>query len=1078
MESKLKNKQVMKRRIGILAVLGLLAVVGVWWHGRPQPLGGGAQRAGAGVKLASAPVVAAVTAANGSAPAAAKAPVASTNRLAYRLSNTTNTLRQLQAKPHAILLANALIDTDRAVDLRIPPALRSAGDPGAYIVEARGPIGAAFRSALARAGAAIVSYIPNNAYLVDVAGAGAGQLAADPSVQVVLPYEPYYKLQSSLLGLAVNGAPLPPGTALTLGLFGADAAAMDELRHFGIPILQTDQSPFGPMLTVLAPADWTALAQLKGVQYVEVARHRQAANDLARVSLGVSADTQVPADYLNLYGSNVLVAVNDSGVDRQHPDFTTGGAAGGTPGGAPVRVEGLTPLDLVDTNGHGTHVAGIIAGNGAASWGGSYIDVGDFAEGSISDADYRGKAPLAWLFSVNDAHYTDYQLQTNAALAGALISNNSWDYGNGDAEYDLAAASYDFATRDAVPGQPGSQPVLFVFAAGNEGGGADDGTGGASDTILSPGTAKNVLTVGALEQPRNITNIVTTITAGTGTNGPTTNTVAYWQAATDTSDQVAAYSSRGNVGVGTEGNAGRFKPDVVAPGTFVVSTSSQFNQEWNTNAYYNPTNDTETVYTDQVAETNALNYYDVQVPADAVGVRIRIYANEESPSPFPSLVIYCQQSGYPDPTNDASAIDLTTYTNGVDMPPGGGKCTLPSLRGNGFNFAVGVTNNEAVNYDLTVELLTTNNVGDRYAVLEGMNNRLGGYYRYESGTSLAAAGISGLLALIQDYFTNQFKPALIPSPALLKALVINGARTSPAYELAFTNAVNFEGWGEADLENSVPAGGLFDQTDGTTQGSTFFVEQNAARALATGDSHTYFVAVNTNQEAENLYLQATLVWTDPPGDPAAAIKLVNNLDLVVTNLDTGDVNYQAVYVGNDLEPDLGYNLPEATNKPANYDTINNVENVILAPALGGRYSVTVVGRGVNVNAVTAQSNNIVQDFALVIAIGEGEVTNAFSVTDGGVASNATGDQDVTAVLSTNAPLTDQLVGASSPLLGTNQLSLGTATGWGAGGGVDDWADQPVAFLRGDEQRIGGGLHERGVFHVCGEHAVAAADGGV
>lgn len=30
--------------------------------------------------------------------------------------------------------------------------------------------------------------------------------------------------------------------------------------------------------------------------------------------------------------------------------------------------------------------------------------------------------------------------------------------------------------------------------------------------------------------------------------------------------QVAAYSSRGNVGVGVEGEFGRFKPDVVAPG--------------------------------------------------------------------------------------------------------------------------------------------------------------------------------------------------------------------------------------------------------------------------------------------------------------------------------------------------------------------------------------------------------------------------------------------------------------------------------------------------------------------------------
>ena len=41
---------------------------------------------------------------------------------------------------------------------------------------------------------------------------------------------------------------------------------------------------------------------------------------------------------------------------------------------------------------------------------------------------------------------------------------------------------------------------------------------------------------------------------------------------TDSGGQVASFSSRGNVGVGMEGDAGRFKPDVVAPGVFIVST--------------------------------------------------------------------------------------------------------------------------------------------------------------------------------------------------------------------------------------------------------------------------------------------------------------------------------------------------------------------------------------------------------------------------------------------------------------------------------------------------------------------------
>jgi len=69
--------------------------------------------------------------------------------------------------------------------LNIPAHLRSNGHPGAYIVQARGTIDGTFRAALATARAGIVSYIPNNAYLVTVEAEGAAQLAGNPAVQAV-----------------------------------------------------------------------------------------------------------------------------------------------------------------------------------------------------------------------------------------------------------------------------------------------------------------------------------------------------------------------------------------------------------------------------------------------------------------------------------------------------------------------------------------------------------------------------------------------------------------------------------------------------------------------------------------------------------------------------------------------------------------------------------------------------------------------------------------------------------------------------------------------------------------------------
>src|ERR1017187_1816766 len=77
--------------------------------------------------------------------------VARENRLKYRLSNTTQTFDQLIRSDHAISLENALIDSSRPLNFSIPAALKSEGDSGTYIVQARGPINNAFRALLQEA---------------------------------------------------------------------------------------------------------------------------------------------------------------------------------------------------------------------------------------------------------------------------------------------------------------------------------------------------------------------------------------------------------------------------------------------------------------------------------------------------------------------------------------------------------------------------------------------------------------------------------------------------------------------------------------------------------------------------------------------------------------------------------------------------------------------------------------------------------------------------------------------------------------------------------------------------------------
>ncbi len=196
---------------------------------------------------------------------------------------------------------------------------------------------------------------------------------------------------------------------------------------------------------------------------------------------------------------------------------------------------------------------------------------------------------------------------------------------------------------------------------------------------------------------------------------------------------------------------------------------------------------------------------------------------------------------------------------------------LPATPSNiGWQCSISNTTGTALIYNLSVDVRTTNDLGNQYQILEGLNDNLGGSYRYESGTSMAAANVSGMLALMQDYFQNRTTQTN-PSPALLKAMLINGARAVGNYDFQVANSINYQGWGLVNLPNALPVG-ITNAPD--TSAPSFFVDQSPTNALATGDSRTFQVGITTN--ATLLPLRVTLAWTDPPGNPAAATKLVND----------------------------------------------------------------------------------------------------------------------------------------------------------------------------------------------------------
>jgi len=221
-------------------------------------------------------------------------------------------------------------------------------------------------------------------------------------------------------------------------------------------------------------------------------------------------------------GSGVGVAVIDSGVTSWHDDLTDSAGAQRVRQFVDFVNGAVTPYD---DYGHGTHVAGIVAGNGFDSGGAR-----------------SGIAPAADLIVLKtlDASGSGYVSNVIAALDYIVANRDA--YNIRVVNLSVAAGvyeSYDIDPLTLAAKRAVEAGIVVVTAAGNRGRSADglDAYGG----ITAPGNAPWVLTVGA--------------SSHMGT--------------TDRSDDaMAAFSSRGPTPIDYAA-----KPDVVAPGVGIESLS-------------------------------------------------------------------------------------------------------------------------------------------------------------------------------------------------------------------------------------------------------------------------------------------------------------------------------------------------------------------------------------------------------------------------------------------------------------------------------------------------------------------------
>jgi subtilisin family serine protease len=427
-------------------------------------------------------------------------------------------------------------------DDEIPPP--EPGSPTQWLVSLDGPLMGDQRESLAVTGARLDEYVPKHAYVATATPEQATEVINLPFVRDVVRYGPS---KTGPIVLTSGEQLRGEGRARRAwDLWLSEAAVRESVLNW---LDQNDVAVLGSggrriRISLLGDAAQREISTLPGVLSMVEHVPPKLFNDVARRLLGVASD--VPGHDLPFTGAGQVVAIADTGLQETHSDFQ----------GRIVDVVALGRAgDPSDPHGHGTHVAGSV-----------------LADGSASAGQYRGVAPAARLYfqslldrrgglsglpvSLEDLFEPAYQ-------AGARIHNNSWGA--------ATASAYTVDSNDVDAYAAKRRDMLIVIAAGNEGTAANpfNSAPGFVDwlSIGSPASCKNALTVGAERSSRTIGGLSARTYGGTWPGDFPKPPIAEQRVSGD-AECIAAFSSRGPC------DDRRIKPDVVAPGTDIVSTRS------------------------------------------------------------------------------------------------------------------------------------------------------------------------------------------------------------------------------------------------------------------------------------------------------------------------------------------------------------------------------------------------------------------------------------------------------------------------------------------------------------------------
>lgn len=453
-----------------------------------------------------------------------------------------------------------------------------------HLVQFAGPVKPGWLAELKQNGVQIVSYIPENAYLIYGDASAISRMQTWAGASDFMQWEGEYgqelKVHSEARTLALNN-----GKAAS-GLFAiqlihdtnsnpATLALINRLKTSPVQ-LDYQMSPYRNVVVSLPSDQLDAIAAQSDVisiqPFVQPTKRDERQDQI--VAGNLSGTVPSGPGYLawlaskgftqqQFDDSGLVVDVADSGVDNGsttpgHFGFYRLGNRGSSSRVAYARLEGTLNAGgtLSGCDGHGA-LNGHIIGNYDGFTGFQHQDSEGFSYGVGICPFVKIGSSVIFDNSVLDQDFTDPDFPTMASDAyrdGARVSNNSWGSDVGG-RYDFEAQTYDALVRDSQSGVGGNQEMSFAFAAGNAGPCNAKGTTAGID---SPGSAKNVITVGASENVRSLS----IINGGVTTNG--SDTCGLTDSSANSADDIDCGSSRGPC------KDGRMKPDIVAPGIHIT----------------------------------------------------------------------------------------------------------------------------------------------------------------------------------------------------------------------------------------------------------------------------------------------------------------------------------------------------------------------------------------------------------------------------------------------------------------------------------------------------------------------------